>query len=321
MLRYIFGFVLITIFSMIYEKYKRKQDIYNINHTYDLVSKYLMTDIPSDTKDIVWIHVDNEINSRKWLHWGSRNTTNINQPFLNITLKSIVEQAKGNFHICIINDNSFEKLLPDFTINFNAIPNNSRRFIRNIAMLKVLQKYGGMCVPISYIAMKPLSILYTNGLKTNDVFVCKSLNKEINALNEYVYENIKFMGAKKNAVVLSEIINELENLYSTDFTDEKTVLNKTINILHYMKVQHKIDTIDASMIGCKDINEDNVTVETLFSDNPIHFDTSLHGILLPENEILERSKYNWFSVLPVKDIIYVQNNIGRLLTNSITGNI
>lgn len=316
MLRYLFGFVLITISSMIFEKYKRKQSKYNINHTYDLVSRYFMTDIPSDTKNIVWIHMDNEINSRKWLHWGSRNTTNLNQPFLNITLKSIIEQSKGHFHVCIIDDNSFEKLLPDFTIRFDSIPNHSRNCIRNIAMLKVLQKYGGIVVPLSYVAIKPLSNLFTNGLKNNDVFVCKTVHTEINAMNENDHESILFMGAKKNAFVLSEMIDQLEKLYSTDFTDEKTILNKTITILHFLAKQDKINTIDATYIGCKDRNAKNITIDMLFSDHPISFDTSLQGILLPQNEILKRSKYNWFSVLPLHDIFYVQNNIGRILTNS-----
>ena len=122
MIKYFLGFVLITMISMLYDRYTQKQEKYIQNHGYDIVSKYLLQEIPSDERDIIWIHIDESINARKWLHWGSRNTSSVNQPYIHLTLQSIIEKANGNFKVCLVNDESFPKLLPNFSVELKAVP-------------------------------------------------------------------------------------------------------------------------------------------------------------------------------------------------------
>lgn len=315
MIKYVFGFVFITVSSILYDKYKQKQERLQIEKTYDLVSKYLIDDIPSDSQNIIWVHIDQEINARKWLHWGSRNTNHLNQPFLNLTLKSIIHQANGEFKVCIIDDNSFKKLIPGFTFDLSNIPEHAKKPIRILATLKLLHMYGGFVVPVSYLALKPLSNIFNS--QKADMFVCCSQKETINCMNEQVDFDLSFMGAKKNAKIISDIMEDLEILFSNDFTDEKNILNKAISVLKHYARRHLIGVINATSIGCMDNENNVVSVDMLFSEKVIPFSNDLNGILIPYKNILKRNKYNWFSVIPKEEVLLLKNNLGRYFSKSV----
>lgn len=315
MIKYVFGFVFITVSSILYDKYKQKQERLQIEKTYDLVSKYLIDDIPSDSQNIIWVHIDQEINARKWLHWGSRNTNHLNQPFLNLTLKSIIHQANGEFKVCIIDDNSFKKLIPGFTFDLSNIPEHAKKPIRILATLKLLHMYGGFVVPVSYLALKPLSNIFNS--QKADMFVCCSQKETINCMNEQVDFDLSFMGAKKNAKIISDIMEDLEILFSNDFTDEKNILNKAISVLKHYARRHLIGVINATSIGCMDNENNVVSVDMLFSEKVIPFSNDFNGILIPYKNILKRNKYNWFSVIPKEEVLLLKNNLGRYFSKSV----
>ena len=46
----------------------------------------------------------------------SRNTNNLNQPYLHLTIQSIIDHCSNDFHICLIDDDSFSKLIPEWDI-------------------------------------------------------------------------------------------------------------------------------------------------------------------------------------------------------------
>lgn len=292
---------------MLYDRYTKK---YIQHNTYDIVSKYLLDEVPSDGRDIIWIYIDENINARKWMHWGSRNTLSMNQPYIHLTLKSIIEQANGKFKVCLLDDHSFAKLLPDFSIQLSSVPEPSKSCIRNIAMLKIVHHYGGIIIPMSYIACNPVEQLYSH-LNTAELFICKTPQPEVNCMQEQFYFDITFMGAKKQSILLAEIIEQLEHVYSNDFTEEKVLLHKVSNIIQ--PYSNRIITILPHVIGCQDRNHQPITLEQLFSEQPIEFSENMHGLLIPYKEILSTSKYNWFSALPINDIYHVKNNISKLL--------
>ena len=56
-------------------------------------------------KPIIWVHIPYDINARKWESFFSRNTENLNQDYLYLTLRTIIEKNSNDFHICLINEN------------------------------------------------------------------------------------------------------------------------------------------------------------------------------------------------------------------------
>lgn len=296
---------------MLYDRYAKKQEKYSQSNGYDIVSKYLLQEIPSDGRDIIWIHIDESINSRKWMHWGSRNTKSLNQPFVHLTIQSIIEKANGNFKVCLVDDDSFSKLLPDFSVQLSAIPEPSKTYIRKIAMLQLLYSYGGMIIPMSYLACKPITLLY-NALRTSEVFVCKTPQPQINCMQEQCFADISFMGSKKHSTILNEIIERLQHVFSNDFTEEKSLLHKETEVLESYITSNAITVISPQTIGCEDKYGNVITLDALFSETPIEYAEHMNGLLIPSKEILSASKYNWFSVSSIEDIYQMKTNIGAL---------
>ena len=57
-------------------------------------------------KPNIWIHIDYEKNSRNWKSFYSRNSRHLNQPYLHLTIKSIIRYCQDDFNICLINDDT-----------------------------------------------------------------------------------------------------------------------------------------------------------------------------------------------------------------------
>ena len=106
---------------------------------YEMVKKYLLNDSPMYGKNRpkIWIHSKYEINARKWKNFMSRNTTDLNQPYLYLTIQSIINHCGDDFHICLIDDDSFMKLIPTWTIELSTVPEPMRTRYRNNAMVQI----------------------------------------------------------------------------------------------------------------------------------------------------------------------------------------
>ena len=113
MIRYISILIILTVLGVLYEKYKLKFMPDEELQKYDLIKKYLLNgDEDLGGKPILWIHSTHEINARNWPNFFSRNTTNLNQPYILSCLETIVKNCGESFNICLIDDSSFLKLLP-----------------------------------------------------------------------------------------------------------------------------------------------------------------------------------------------------------------
>ena len=60
-------------------------------------------------KPILWVHIDYKKNSRNWESFYSRSNNDINQDYLYLTIRSIIDNCGDDSHICLIDDNSFSK--------------------------------------------------------------------------------------------------------------------------------------------------------------------------------------------------------------------
>ena len=76
---------------------------------YNLIQDYLLNESPlyGYNRPKLWIHSKYEINARKWKDFYSRNTTDLNQPYLYLTIKSIINHCGDDFNVCLIDDESF----------------------------------------------------------------------------------------------------------------------------------------------------------------------------------------------------------------------
>ena len=110
---------LLLIIGYMYSKYNGKISKDVEKEEYDLIHKFLANDDNKmdRKKPFLWVHVEYDVNERSWKNFGSRNTTDLNQPYLYLTIRSIIEKCGNSFNVCIIDDKVFNKILPGWSIN------------------------------------------------------------------------------------------------------------------------------------------------------------------------------------------------------------
>ena len=115
---------------------------------YDMIKKYILNDSPlyGLNRPKLWIHSKYEVNSRNWYSFGSRNSTDLNQPYLSYTVKTIIDNCGDDFHICLIDDESFNKLIPGFDLELKKIPEPLKEQYREIALLQLIHLLDGFCI-------------------------------------------------------------------------------------------------------------------------------------------------------------------------------
>jgi hypothetical protein len=305
----IINFVLLSIFiialGILYQKYLDKKTQSFNPDDYSDIQKYLLKDtkylLESD-KPILWIHIPYEYNSRNWYDFGSRSSYDLNQPYLYLTVRSIIKNCENSFKIVLIDDQTFEKIIPNWTINMNYISMPSKCYIRQLALAKLIYIYGGMNVPISFLCFRDLLSLYETGTRQEKMFVCENIDKTSSSTVNLFSPNCEFFGAKKENDTVKDFINFMQVEISSDFTNENNFLGN-FNKWCLNKInQNYLNLIEGNLTGIKTLENEAVTVETLLSDNYIHFYPKTYGIWISQKDVLNRVHYEWFARMSTDQI-------------------
>jgi hypothetical protein len=301
---YIILAIIIIALGILYQKYCEKQSLIIPGDSYEEMKKYLLNEssLAKSKKPILWIHVPHEYNARDWLSFGSRSSFELNQPYLYLTVRSIIKQCDQSFYICIIDDKSFANLIPGWNIDLSLISDPLLANIRQLAIAKLIYNYGGVNVPISFLCARDLIGLYEKGTNGDTMFVCENVNTNITSTTDLFYCDASFMGAKKNNPVLNEYIDFMQRIVSDDYTAQSKFLgdfdrwcNKRISL-------KRLRLIPGTDVGTKTVDEEPVTVDTLLSEDYINFYPKMYGIWIPADQILSRRKFEWFARMSPQQI-------------------
>jgi len=302
--------ILVTIVSLgiLYQKYNEKQAKYVDVDGYKDIKQYLLKDKSLDKckKPILWIYVPHEYNARNWLSFGSRSSFELNQPYLYLTVKSIIKNCDQSFKIVLIDDGSFEKLIPNWNINMSMLGDPMKCYIRQLALAKLIYTYGGINVPISFLCFRNLIGLYNRGTNDDTMFVCENYDLNITATNNLFYPDSNFMGAPKHNETVKQYINYLEQKISEDYTAQTHFLGDFDKWCNTKIANGKMRLIPGTEIGKKTVDDEPVIVETLLGEDYIHFYGKMYGIWIPDKMILKRRHYEWFARMSPEQIIQSQ---------------
>lgn len=291
-------FILVIIITLLYKKYEDK--LLKEKYTdYDIIREHLLaTDengIRLSKKPIMFIHIEYEYNARNWSSFGSRSSCELNIPFLYYTLKSIIMHCDKSFHICIIDDSSFKKLIPEWNIDMDKLPNPIKTYIRQLGTVKLLNNYGGINVPLSFLCFKDLIDMYEKNINNvTNVFVCETIDNNITSTYHKFYPNINFMGCKKNNDCMKELIHFMEMNISKDFTFQSQFLGSFDRWLNNKINCGEIKLIDGSFIGIKNINNTKILIDDLMSDQYLNLNDETYGLFIPLKELEKRRKYEYY---------------------------
>jgi hypothetical protein len=326
---YIIPIIVLVATSFLYDQYKIKIEKDDEFKNYDLVKKYLLngSSLAKSKKPIIWVHVQSETNSRHWKNFSSRNTSDINQPYLYFTLKSIIDKCGSDFNICVIDDNTFEKIIPGWSVEMKLLADPMKSKIRDLALAKIVYYYGGMIVPSSFLCFKSLIPIYNEGVKNDSMFVCEMLSRSIVSSIVDFFPSSKIMGCVKNCGKMEKYVNHLEILVSNDFTDESNFIGECEKWL-FSEIRKPRDrdtkTDDGSIrlikseaLGLKDEKGHAITIEMLMGNTYVQLSNEAIGVYIPSDEIAKRVKYEWFCRLSSKQVLESETIIGKLILTSI----
>jgi hypothetical protein len=303
--RFIIAIIIVGITAFIGNQLKERLDTTEQDE-YEMIKKYLLNDSPlyGFNKPKIWIHSKYEINARSWTKDQGLNTTNLNQPYLHTTIQSIINECGDSFHICLIDDATFSKLIPSWEIDLPNIAEPFRSQYRQLGLLELVYYYGGIVVPNSFLCLKSLKQIYD---ANNGPFVFEKVNKSTNVVANSIrgkmlfMPDISFIGARKNNPIILEVVKALKTRSQNHhFTEEYEFLGDIEHLLFTHIESNHITLIGGEVIGIKSTKRKPIQVEELLEEAPLDInEASCIGIYIPGNEILRRPKYEWFAVMEI----------------------
>jgi len=319
-MNYIYLFVVFIGLWFLYNRYEDKRMRENDMGNYDAIQKYLGGDssLADEKKPILWVPITYDYNSRNWISFGSRSSFELNQPYVYLTVKSIISQCDDSFRICLIDDDSFAKLIPGWTVNLKNISTPIVDYMRSLAMSKLLYIYGGMIVPPSFLCMRDLIGLYNMGTSGDKMFVCETVDRNITSTTHEFYADTSFMGSPKKCPIMSELIDFMQRVVSSDFTSQAEFLGDFNRWCNSRIQKGQVKLIPGKLVGTKTMDDTMILVDNLLSNDYIDLYPKAYGIYIPSKEILNRRHYEWFARLSPKQILESNTIIGKyiLLANA-----
>jgi len=308
-------FIILTTLGILFDRYKKKYWVDEELDKYSLVRKYLLNESDGFVKKpILWIHNTYNINARSWESYYSRNTNNINQPYIYLCIESIIKYCGKSFNVCIIDDDSFGKLLKNWTINMNELADPIKENVRNLALANLLHEYGGMVIPNTTVVLKDIIDLYNSKTKSNDMFVGEFVNRNITSAYSRFFPSHKFMGCKKESKTMKEYIDYLEITISRDNTNASQIEGTLDKFLYSLVKQNKCDLICGKSIGVKNKDDEVILMDDWLQESHINVCLcSLYCICLPGLEMLKRVKYGWFLRSNKQQLLESNANISKYL--------
>ena len=308
--------------SALYKQFNSIEDKRNNKYYNSLIETYLLNkeSFGFSYKPILWIYLQNEsqicpaVNNRFWINFGSRNSSNFNQPYQIYTIQSIIKNCSDDFNICLIDDSAFNILLPQWTINLNNVGQPMKTHMQMLALTSLINAYGGMCIPSSFVCFKSLLPLYTQAVNENKMAVGKLQNDVCNeSLPQPTIANPIFMAASPNNTILQSFHNYLLSLNAHDLTRTQDFLGLS-NLWLETKIQtNEIIAICGCKLGVQRKDKTLIHAEDLLISTYIEFDKEAYGIYIPWDKLINRTNLEWFVKLTPEEVINSNTIIAKHL--------
>jgi len=305
-------FIIFFILSILILGYLTKEgfNLNNGNDEYELIKKYLLNESPlyGKNKPKIWIHTIYDINSRNWKSFQDRNSYDLNQPYIELTIQSIINHCANNFNILLINDETFSKLIPHWKWNIMSnIAEPQKTYIRQQGLLLLLYYYGGIIVPNSFICFRNLESLFKS-----TPFVIETINRSLYNSNNMYSPSIDFIGVrnKRDSSIL-KFINEYFSYgipsntdirYNGDtsnkrdwemFSNENNIIGKSHDIVNNYVKNSTWFMWDGTLFGIKTYTDGKpIRIEELMEEDYLDLSPDSYGILIDSSKIIRKTKNN-----------------------------
>lgn len=295
------GVLLLLGVLYLYDKYKQKENEMEYYENQAVIQEYLLNHEFNGDKPFLWIPLTYEVNTRQWRSFMSRKTTDLNQPYLDATIASIIRHNSKDFNVCILDDRSYSKLLPSWKISLVDTPEPIRSHLRNLALMKVLYEYGGLITPPSFLCIESLFPIY----QQRSPMVCvEGINRTSSSEHTLFTPSFSFMGATPQCPLLEKGVQRFEAMVSKNYTHELEFWGQWNRWCYEQVHNGRMKVIDGTLVGVKRDTR-TIPIDDLLSERNGYelFKHIKYGIWIPHKEILERTNYQWFARMSYKQIV------------------
>jgi hypothetical protein len=289
--------ILILLFLILRSNYTKKLKEEKMNASrgeYLDINKYFYDadNLRDSKRRKLWIHIPFEKNARVWENFGSRNTYNLNAPYMTLCIKSIVDNCSESYDIIIYDDTNIHDILKDMDIDLSKISGSLLEKYREICRMKILYEYGGIMVPPSLYLQESI---FTIDIE-DTWYVIDSYNYQSDTMKSMLPSTIVTGSNQKNKH-LKKYIQYLEDRALKDFGESS---------IHYSAnyfMQNNIPILDGGFIGLKDASNKPIHLDQLMSSKELNLRNDAIGLYMPHEELLHRKAYQWYCYLNEKDIL------------------
>ena len=313
------AFILITTMGFFYDKYREKYDPDTDKIQFDLVQEHLLStsgDFNKIKKPIMWVHTDYDKNTRHWESFYSRSNNQLNQPYLNMCVETIIKHCGDSFNICLINDSSFDKLLNNWTIDLDKLPQPMKDRTRTMGCLRLLEKYGGVLIPNSMLMMRDFIGCHKEYLGVDGIYVGELLSRNSTSSITRLFPNHLLIGCNKKNKTMKELCDYLEVSLSKDITRQADFEGNLDRLIFKYANSGVINKIPGNLLGVRNMEGEVILLDHLLQNTKIPFDDNLVGIYIPKKELLQRTKYSWFLRMNKMQILTSKTIIASKFTKS-----
>jgi hypothetical protein len=321
-------FGIVAIASYFGNQIKATFDTQDKNEEYELIRKYLLNDVVDSPiqnfhRPKLWIHTKYELNARQWKSFYSRNTTDLNQPYIHLTIQSIVQYCGQHFDIMLIDDDSFSQLLPEWKLSVSKLPEPFKSRTRELCMAMLLYKYGGIRIPNTFLCFQDLYRMFEEGSAGGLPFVAERLNNRACGI-EKNHKALRFvpdsyiMGCRKADPIIGEYVEFCRKMAEDGhFQDEATFLGESARWFIAAIDAGNMNLISGERIGIKSKLHKTITLDDLMEEGPLDLDPTAYGLYIPGDEILTRSKYLWFASMSSDYIVETNLAVAKALRQAV----
>jgi hypothetical protein len=306
---YLLTVALVATASYVATKYK--QAFTGEDDEYQLIRQYLLNDSPlyGKNRPKLWVHVPFELNARNWKSFGSRTSTDLNEPYLEVLIQSIIRQCASDFHICLIDDSTFSKLIPSWDIDLPNIAEPMRSRIRELGEAELLHLYGGIWLPCSFICMRNLKELYDS--THSGTPLVGEINTPYVSTSQYPFApSMNIMCSRKGCPTMRELAKYLKTwcVANSHFESQSEFLGTASNWCKSAIQANKMVLISGDMLGVKTCKTKKpLLLEEWMEEADLDVAPNAWGIYVDNNEVLRRNRYNWLASISM-DELYGKSN-------------
>jgi hypothetical protein len=131
----------------------------------------------------------------------------------------------------------------------------------------------------------------------------------------------KMMGCKKFDPVMKEYMDYMMEVTGHDHTQDMDFTGETTRwwLAKQEAAPTAVSLIPPEELSVKTTTNKPVLIEDLLSDTDVPLSPTAAGMYIPEQEILKRSKYQWFARLSPQQVLESHTLIGKYLLVKASG--